>query len=114
MGIKKLSNVSMPSTRSVHRVRQTYFNFSLSVSGANNSMHSKNKICLGSEKLKEYENPFIFFIIFETHCVLQMLREAMSINSFWIFIYHMSCHAIFTHRNCSNPIITLPSTIIYV
>ena len=40
------------------------------------------------------------------------MREAMSVNSFWILIYYMSYHAIFTSRNWSSPIITLPSTII--
>ena len=48
--------------------------FFLSASGAYNSMHSSNKSCLGSEKLKKYDNSFICSIIFVTLSILQVLQ----------------------------------------
>ena len=74
MGIKSSSIEFMPFTRSIQRVRQISFNFFLSASGACNSMQSSNESCLGSEKLKKYDNYFIFSIIFATLCIFQVLH----------------------------------------
>ena len=48
--------------------------FFLSASVAYNSMHSSNKSCLGSKKLKRYDNSFTCSIIFATPYILQALQ----------------------------------------
>ena len=75
-------------------------------------MHSSSKSYLSSEKY----NPFIcsvnlkHFVFCRFYkCLNLAYGRSISVNSFRICIYYMSYHVIFTPKNCSILIITLPS-----
>ena len=120
-GNKNLFKLSMPFTRSTQRVRQTSFNFFylhlvrgilciLAIKVVLALKNWKNLIILLFAPL--YLQHFVFCRFYR--CLNLVYDRSNECKSFWVFLYYMSCHATFTPRNSSSPIITLPSTIICV